>query len=716
MGPDNRIFQAYLDEMHVITILLPKSYHNGISNRFYLIEDGAKQELTILETISLGANIKYICRSKNEVQFGDTSWIVDEHDGMTDLQIGSVIRTPEFDQRFYYDGNDLGVTYTQNKVSLKLWAPTATAVMLKLVSPKHDSVEEYSMNRNKKGVWFIERKGDYELYQYSFLLRINQHWREVIDPYAVSATANGKKGVIVDLEKTRTNKPELPRLENPTDAIIYETHIRDFTIHTTSGVIHKGLYLGAQESNSLGKDGQPTCLSYVKDLGITHVEFLPFNDFEGVDELGDKQEYNWGYNPLHFNVPEGSYSSNPADPYSRIIELKSMIHSIQTQGLRVIMDVVYNHVYIREHSSFEKILPGYYFRHDHHGMPSNGTGVGNDIASERLMVRKYILDSIKFWMEEFHVDGFRFDLMGIIDIETMNQVRKLVDEMDDTAIILGEGWDLNTPISAEEKANIRNQKKLPRIAQFNDWFRDSIKGSTFNLYDRGYCFGNDHYHEAAMQVLTGSIGLEKPTQGIFTEPNQTINYVESHDNHTLWDKLACCHQDTEFDLIQKRHRLATAMVLLAQGIPFLHSGQEFFRTKNGVGNSYRSPDNVNWLDWDKKIQHQDNVDYLKGLIKIRKSHQAFRLPSAKEIRQHSSFLSFEKPLIGYFLKDVGQYGDWKNIVVLINPTNDYIGIQLPIIGVWHILANGTASSLVPIGESSHIKYFMEPISVSILVK
>ncbi|NMD72736.1 type I pullulanase [Bacillus sp. DNRA2] len=716
MGLDDRQFEAYLDELHVITILLPKSYQNGISNHFYLIEDGIRHELQIAEIISLGANIKYICHYKSEVQFGETSWIVDEHGGVTDLQIGSVIRTPEFDQRFYYEGNDLGVTYTPQRISLKLWAPTATSVRVKLLSPNQDSAEEYVMNRNKKGVWFIERKGDYELYHYSFLICINQSWREVIDPYAVSATANGKMGVIVNLEKTRMAKPNPPSLKHPTDAIIYETHIRDFTIHPASGASQKGLYLGAQEAGTCGEDGLPTGITYVYELGVTHVEFLPFHDFEGIDELGDKEDYNWGYNPLHFNVPEGSYSSNAKDPYARIIELKKMIQSIQTLGLRVIMDVVYNHVYIREQSSFEKILPGYYFRHDHHGMPSNGTGVGNDIASERLMVRKFILDSIRFWMTEYHVDGFRFDLMGIIDIETMNQVRKLVDEMDDTAIILGEGWDLNTPISPDDKANIRNQKNLPRIAQFNDWFRDSIKGSTFNLYDRGYCFGNDHYHEAAMQVLAGSVGIEKPTQGIFTEPIQTVNYVESHDNHTLWDKLSCCYQNSEYAMIEKRHRLATSMVVLAQGIPFLHSGQEFFRSKNGVGNSYRSPDEVNWLDWSKKVQHQDNVDYLKGLIKIRKSHQAFRFPTAKEIRQHSSFLTLEKPLIGYFLKDVGQYGLWNHIVVLINPMNDYIGIQLPISGEWHVLANGTASSPVPIGETSHIRYFIEPISVAVLVK
>jgi pullulanase len=716
MSPNDRLFSAYLDEMHVITILLPKSYYHGVSNTFYILEGSQKRKLKIKEVIELGNHIKYICTHETEVPFGETLWIIDEHEGKTDLQIGSVIRTPEFDQRFFYEGNDLGVTYFYDKVSIKLWAPTATMVKVKLTAPEQEFGDEFIMNRNKKGVWFLEEKGNYDLYRYSFRILINQVWREVVDPYAVAVTANGLEGVIIDLEKTRLTKPELPKLKSPTDAIIYETHIRDFTIHPSSGVVKKGTYFGVAETFTHGPDDEPTCLSYVKNLGVTHIEFLPFNDFDGVNELGCKSDYNWGYNPLHFNVPEGSYSSDPTDPYARILELKYMIQTIQQHGIRVIMDVVYNHVYIREQSSFEKILPGYFFRHDHHGMPSNGTGVGNDIASERLMVRKYILDSIKFWMKEYHIDGFRFDLMGIIDIETMNEVRDAVDKIDSSALIIGEGWDLNTPIPADEKANIRNQKKLPRIAQFNDWFRDSIKGSTFNLYDRGYALGNEHYNDAAMQVLAGSIGIEKPSHGIFLEPIQSVNYVESHDNHTLWDKLCVCNQSSDHIQSQKRQVLATTMVLLAQGIPFLHSGQEFFRTKMGIGNSYKSPDEINWLDWERASIHHDFVEYIKGMIEIRKSHGAFRLPTSKEIRNHCSFLPLQKPIIGYLLKDVGQFGLWNTIFVCINPTVDSIGIELPLEGDWHILANGNRASSTPIGESSHIRFFIEPISVAVLVK
>lgn len=717
MNVGDRIFSAFLDEMHVITVLLPYTYHHGVSNQFF-ITDGInlKHSLNIKEKIKLEEAVKYICTMDIDPQFELQSWILDEHGGKTDLQIGAVIRTAQFDQQFFYEGTDLGVNYTANKVVFKLWAPTASDVDVKLQAPEDHGYKRYSMSRQAKGVWILALTGEYEHYLYSFLVCVNREWDEAVDPYAVAVTANGKMGVIVDLEKTKIEKLYLPSLESPVDAIIYETHIRDFTIHPKSGVEKKGTYLGAAEIGTFGKDGKPTCLSYVKNLGVSHVEFLPFHDYEGVDELGNKKDYNWGYNPIHFNVPDGSYASNPNDPYSRINELKKLIHSVQKQGLRVIMDVVYNHVYKREDSSFEKIVPGYYFRHDQFGMPSNGTGVGNDIASERLMVRKFIIDSVLFWMKEYHIDGFRFDLMGIFDLETMNEVRRVVDNLNQSALIIGEGWDLNTPIPADQKASIRNQKKLPRIAQFNDWFRDSIKGSTFNLYDRGFALGNDHYYDTAKQLLAGSIGIEKASQGIFLEPVQTVNYVECHDNHTLWDKLAVCCEEREDIIKQKMHRMATGMVLLAQGIPFLHSGQEFFRTKKGNGNTYRAPDDINWLDWERKDLFSENVRYVKGLIDIRKSHRAFRLPTAMLIRKHVEFLRLPKPIIGYYLKEVGSFGKWNSIVVLVNPTLHEYKINLPLEGTWSTLAHSNLAAVTPIMETSHENFSLEAIGLSILVK
>jgi pullulanase len=714
MNSNERIFLAYIDEMDIITILLPLSYHHGSSSTFSIMDESQKMTpLQIIKKQHIENNNKYICRLAEELTFGHPYWVVDEHGGKTDLQIGAVIRTAPFDDRFFYDGSDLGVCINDHQTQFKLWAPTATQVKLKLRKPNSSFSEIIKMRREEKGVWSTVVHSDLELYQYTFLILVNKEWRESVDPYAVAVTANGELGVIVKLEKTRRQKPVLPPIENPVDAIIYETHIRDFTIHPNSGVKHKGLYLGAAELNTKGKDGGSTGLSYVKELGITHIEFLPFNDFAGVDELEPDKDYNWGYNPIHFNVPEGSYSTNPSDPYARILELKQMIDTIHSQGIRVIMDVVYNHVFIRETSTFEKVVPGYYFRHNELGFPSNGTGVGNDIASERKMVRKFILDSVRFWMEEYHIDGFRFDLMGILDIETMMEVRKACESVQEGTLIIGEGWNLNTPLPIDKKAIIRNQSKLPDIGQFNDKFRDSIKGNTFYLYDKGYVLGNEHYYEGAKEVIIGSVGIDKKEGGLLTNPSQSVNYVECHDNHTMWDKLLSCLPDMDELLHIKYHRLATGLVILSQGIPFLHSGQEFFRTKRGDGNSYKSPDHINQLDWNRKQLYSDNVKYIKGLIQIRKQLTCFRLRTGDDIRNQIKLLPLPSPLIGYSLQNHNH--DFREVLLLINPLRKKQSIPTPE-GNWIVLANEKTAGISSIESITGNELVVESVCLTIIAK
>jgi len=708
-----REYQAYLDEMQVITIIIPLTHHRDDEGTFTLVNDGTEIPLTIVDQINHHEFIKYICHSPEVVNIGTQYWIKDNLQRETDLQIGAVTRTNTFDDAFYYEGQ-LGVYYQPDYSDFKLWAPTATGVKLKLMTPDRSNQEIIDLTRGDKGVWTVSVHRNLEYSLYTYLVCVNLQWKEAVDPYATAVTANGEEGVIIDLTKTKRLKLTMPPLENAVDCIIYETHIRDLTIHPNSGVSHKGTYLGAAEIETKSSNRSLTALSYIKELGVTHIEFLPLHDFAGVDELGQKKEYNWGYNPLHYNVPDGSYSTDPHNPYCRINECKSLIDTIHQNGLRVILDVVYNHVYERENSSFEKIVPGYYFRHDEHGMPSNGTGVGNDIASERKMVRKFIVDSVLFWLCEYHVDGFRFDLMGILDIDTMKEIRSAVDRIDSSVLLIGEGWDLNTPLAMEKKANIHNQSFLERIGQFNDWFRDCIKGSTFNTYDLGYALGNEHYYHMAMQVLAGSIGFGNKEEGLFTEPYQSVNYVESHDNHTLWDKLVVCLQGEEQSTIEKYHRLATVMVLLAQGIPFLHSGQEFFRTKKGEGNSYKSSDEINQLDWNRKDEFFHHVNYIKGMIEIRKSHRAFRLPSADLIRKHMCFLSLKKPLIGWNLQDVGTYGPSQSIIVLLNPTKADEMVSLPE-GNWNIMADGDKSGIIPI-HCVKEKLLLKPISSYVLFK
>ena len=709
-----RPFNAYLDGMNQITIIIPSSYEHPISNFFKLINNEKEIPLIIESKIDFPSFLKYVCHINENVDLGQMHWVLDANLMRTDLQIGAVTRTPEFDDFFYYEGK-LGVDYLPSKTSFYVWAPTATEVKLKLKSSDGVEFQGLNMARDEKGVWSITLDRDLEYFLYTFLVYVNLQWEEAVDPYANATTANGLEGVVINLKKTKQLINNLPQINSSVDSIIYETHLRDFTIHPSSGVKYKGTYLGGAETATKGPHGDSTCLSYVKELGVTHIELLPINDFAGVDELGDNREYNWGYNPVNYNVPDGSYSLEPQNPYKRIQELKCLIDTLHQNELKVILDVVYNHVYIRETSSFEKIVPGYYFRHDEHGMPSNGTGVGNDLASERKMVRKYIIDSVLYWLNEFQVDGFRFDLMGILDIVTMNEVRKVIDQVNDSIVMIGEGWDLNTPLPPDKKATIGNQKKLPRIGQFNDVFRDSIKGSTFNLYDKGYALGNDHYYEKAIEVIAGSIGIRSEQEGLFDEPCQSVNYVESHDNHTMWDKLMVCLQDDKEEILRKYHRLATGIVLLSQGIPFIHSGQEFFRTKNGDGNSYRSSNEINQLDWDRKFQYSHDVEYIKGLISIRKTHRAFRFPTSSLIRGHMKFLPLKRPLIGWMLKDVGGFGPWDQILVFINPTQKNEVVLLPK-GTWNVIANDMESGTSPIRKWEEQNISLKAISLCILVQ
>lgn len=707
-----RDYEAYLDEISLITILLPYDYYEGKSACFFLIEDQEQRPLEILSSESIEGYVKYSCKPEMAIEISSEYSVKDEHGNTTDLQIGAVIRTKEFDDLFYYDG-DLGFVYTKERTTFTLWAPTAGKVKLRLFDRNNKTPQEFLMKREEKGVWTFTMDGDLEGRKYTFLVCVNLRWQEAVDPYAVALTPNGEHGVIINLEKTTLSKKNLPRLKSPVDAIIYETHIRDFTIHHDSGTANKGLYIGAGEMNTKSSDGGLTGLSYVKDLGITHIEFLPFHDFAGVDEIKRSDEYNWGYNPLHFNVPDGSYSAKPEDPYARIKELKELIASVHSLGLRVITDVVYNHVYERETSSFEKIVPGYFFRHDAFGMPSNGTGVGNDIASERKMVRKFIIDSVLFWQKEYYVDGFRFDLMGILDIETMNLIRKKTIEIDPSILLLGEGWELNTPLPPSQKASMRNQAQMPGIAHFNDRFRDRIKGSTFHLYDKGYALGNAGYYQDAAEGIAGSVGIAE-ARGLFHSPSQSINYVESHDNHTLWDKITACFPDGDEHEMLLSHRLATVITLLSQGIPFLHSGQEFFRTKQGVGNSYRSSNEINQMDWSRKAKYNDQVDYIKGIISIRRQHGAFRFSDTEKIRKHLHIVENIKPVLGFALQDVQEFGIWSHILVFINPFQRICSVELPE-GKWSVIANDQYAGLTEL-ELVSATMDLEPISTYVLIQ
>ena len=365
----------------------------------------------------------------------------------------------------------------------KIWAPTATQVQLILYE---DDVTHFRrMERQSKGIWELTIHQDLEGCRYRYEIVNNLVRQETIDPYAIASTVNAEYSVVVDPLKCVQIKQDLrPQLAQSTDAIIYELSIRDFTMDSSSKVEHRGKFLGLTERVKDESTGNAYGLAYLKELGVTHIQMLPIFDFSGIDENIPEASYNWGYNPVQYNVPEGSYALNPQDPYSRINELRMMINALHEEGLGVIMDVVYNHVYERRTFPFDAMVPTYFYRYDYQGMPSDGTGCGNDLATERSMVRKYILDSVKFWIQEYGIDGFRFDLMGIIDVDTMNEIRQLCDELHPNIILYGEGWDMNTPLPQAQKAAQFNAFKLPKIGHFNDKFRDTIKGHTFNALRR----------------------------------------------------------------------------------------------------------------------------------------------------------------------------------------------------------------------------------------
>lgn len=708
----SRHYDAFLDTFNVITMILPYDYHEGNSNHFTLVKDDEKIALHIEEKIPLNDAMKYVTTIQSEkIILGDTYEIVDEHGTKTDLQIGAVIRTEEFDQRYYYDGNDLGVTYQDGCTVFKVWAPTATEVRLKLKSPDDEEIQ-YPYTRMENGVWECRVDHDIEGYLYSILPCINLVWDELIDPYAKAVSLNSEWGCVINPgEKVAPLAP----LASPTDSVIYELNIRDFSAQKESGMKFRGKYSAFTEKGTKTPKGFSSGIEYLKELGITHVELLPVNDFDGVTDNPSDTTYNWGYNPLFFNAPEGSYSLKPKDPYERIRELKAVVQSLHDENIRVIQDVVYNHVFIREHSSFEKLVPGYFFRHDENGLPSNGTGVGNDFASERLMARKFIVDSILYWIKEYGVDGFRFDLMGILDVKTMTVIREEVDKVLPGAILIGEGWDLNTPLPPHQKANLRNAHHLQGIGQFNDWFRDTIKGSTFNLYDKGFALGHGHLEQKVELVLTGSIGMKSGERGLFKEPAQSVNYVESHDNHTLWDKMKACMNEEE-ETLKARHKLATTMVLLSQGIPFLHAGQEFFRTKKGIENSYNSPVEINQLDWVRREEYDEVVRYVKALIQIRKSHGAFRFQQSDLIREHVKVSHSKANLVDVTYQNVHPYGPWDEILMVFLSDTKPCEYSLAEGKQWVCLSDGNQASVSGLYDVKETSITLRPVSSYVFVR
>ncbi len=637
--------------------------------------------------------------------------------GSIQSSVGNLMNSDGFNNLYTYTGDDLGNTYSKAKTDFRVWAPTASKVELVVFASDVSLVADASvtdMTKDVKGTWIASLAGDQNGTIYMYRVTVNGSRNLAVDPYVRSTTVNGERGVVVDLSSTdpagwsTETKPAFSG--KPTDAVVYELHVRDLSMDSSSGIpaAHVGKFLGLTDNatsttftvkvtdpktkRKVNKTySTPTGVAAIKNLGVTHVQLLPIFDFaSGGDERN--ANFNWGYDPLNYNVPEGAYSSDATNPNARINELKQAVQSLHSQGLRVTMDVVYNHVSNAATFSEELIVPGYFFRKDDAGNLTSASGCGNDFASERPMARKFIVDSTSYWTSQYHLDGFRFDLMGLIDVTTMNQVRAAVSNIDPTDIIIGEGWNMGT-LPEDQRADQVNIATMPGIGAFNDQIRDGIKGSVFNSGDQGYVNGKaDRRSTVKGGVLGQSDNPGYNSDASFSwntaDPGQSVNYVEAHDNLTLRDKLEASTGKTG-EPIAALSRQAGALVLLSQGMPFMQAGQEFLRSKNGDGNSYSSGDNVNSLKWKQRALNATTVAYYRGLIQLRRDHPAFRLSTTTDVKQNLKFMGSSSGLLAFQLNGAASGDTWSKIVVATNPGSKTVSQSLPLKANWSLVVSGS---------------------------
>ena len=616
-----------------------------------------------------------------------------------------------------YTGEDLGCTYSPEKTVFKLWSPNAIAVKVKFYATGSASEEgartigEIPMVKGQNGVWVGNYSGDHLNEYYTYIINFsNNNQVETVDIYAKAVGVNGERAMIVDLEKTNPEGWEQDAhifAENPTDAIIWEIHVKDFSNSPSSGISaeYRGKYMAFTEHSTLYGEGiVPTCVDYLKNLGITHVQINPFYDFGSIDESKDDNSFNWGYDPKNYNVPEGSYSTNPYDGNVRINECKQMIQALHKAGIGVIMDVVYNHTYQGGGSFFDKAVPGYYYRYDQNGNWSNGSGCSNDTASEHLMYRKFMVDSVLFWAKEYHIDGFRFDLMGLHDADTMRLIRKELDKEFGIGKVLlyGEGWHMGTACAPGTiMANQGSIRSMPGIGAFNDNIRDAIKGSVFSAYDKGFI----QCGAFADRIKSGIMGETGSWAG---ESSQCVNYASCHDNYSLYDKLILserggCGFAERFDWLVSMIKVSAATVLLSRGIPFFLAGEEFARTKFGDENSYKSPANINQIDWENTGHYADLILYYQGLIRLRKKLDAIKGSNRIADNANFRFIDSAMPCVAYTV-DFEVEGKKAQVFVAINPCDYEVRYDLGETGAgrdtkWITVVNKNSAGTAPLSEA-----------------
>jgi len=638
--------------------------------------------------------------------------------------MSEVFSSAEFEAKYTYSGNDLGAVWTPSETKFRLWAPTADAAQVNLFRSgdtlENDRLRDIPMKRAENGTWVATVPGNLNGIYYTFMVRFGTKIAEACDPYARTTGVNGDRAMIIDLSATNPEGWELDKDPNAgihfTDSFIYELHVRDLSIHPSSGIRNKGKFLGVIETGTKTPSGIPTGLDHIKNLGITHLHLLPVYDYGSVDERHpEKPQFNWGYDPVNFNVPEGSYSTDPFNGAVRVKEMKQMVKGLHDNGISVIMDVVYNHVYDAGTFCFNKLVPMYFSRVNH-GVISNGSGCGNDTATERSMVRKYIVDSVCYWADEYHIDGFRFDLVGLMDVQTINEIVTEVHKRHPNVVFYGEGWSMKTDLTKDVPlATQVNSTMTPGFAYFNDTIRDSLRGSTF--------------YSDALGFVNGAVGIGEKLESCFrglpfwcSDPSQTINYISCHDNNTFLDKIHIASPDKSLNDLIRMNKLGAVFYMTAQGIPFMQAGEEMLRSKPDdkggyVENSFKSPDSVNSIKWNllEKKEYMDTFEYYKGLIRFRKAHPVLRMTSVVDILSNLIPVHCDHPHVGAFhLRGDVDGESAKELFLIFSASDTAETVKLPE-GKWNVCINADKAGTETLAVAENVVK-VAPISAMVLVK
>lgn len=570
--------------------------------------------------------------------------------------------------------------YTPEQTTFRLFAPNnAKTVKLRIYKAGHKGRPERTvkMERTAADTWTATVTGNLMGRFYTF----DTGRGECAGVFAKAVGVNGQRAAIIDMDKTDPagwNDDRRPVVKSPADLVIYEMHHRDYSIDASSGIANGGKFLALTD---------PKAIAHLKELGVNAVHILPSFDYASVDETRlSTSQYNWGYDPVNYNVPDGSYSTDPYKPETRIREFKQMVQALHKAGIRVILDVVYNHTFNIDGSNFQRTYPDYFYRKTADGKYSDGSGCGNETASERDMMRRFMVESVLYWIDEYHIDGFRFDLMGCHDIETMNAIRKAVDEVDPTIFIYGEGWSAGSCALPTEQLGLKaNMKAMPGIAAFSDELRDALRGPFSDDTKGAFLAGKPGEEESIKFGIAGAIEhpqvdmskVNYSTEAWASQPTQMISYVSCHDDMCLTDRLRASIPGITTDELIRLDMLAQTAVLTSQGVPFILSGEEMLRDKKGVHNSYNSPDSINRLDWNNMERYPQVMDYYKNLTRLRRNHPAFRLGSADLVRRHLEFLPTQPGLVAFRLKDYAGRDDWRNIIVILNAAKQQRKVAIP---------------------------------------